>query len=278
VSQTSTTWHALALILLTGPAGRGQEVVPPETRAIISKLKDEAKSKSAATRASAYKSMGELGPSGFALRRALCDGMLDAALSVRTAAADALKKVDEPLYKDATAVYIDKDVARVARVAAQQGRAEPLVPLILPMVQQFNPAASQSILSSTPADQSLAIRRARANLATCMRTLVAIAPDDEVVNKAVISMLANAQPDNRAVAVELVGRVKNRKLALPILMAMAGSQREPEETRAKAVSLLPVVSDENTRPAARKAAEAVRLDSSRAVREAAEAALRRLGE
>ncbi|MBN9518510.1 hypothetical protein J0H58_08325 [bacterium] len=268
----------LVVSLFVAAPLRGQDDLPPETKAVISKLKDEAKNKSASTRASAYKSMGELGTSGASLRRALCDGMLDPAVTVRTAAADALKKIDAPLYKSAMAIYIDKDMQAVAKAANSGSRAEPLVPLILPIVAQFSPMASQPITASTRQEQLAAINLARANLETSLRTLVAIAPDDELVNKGVISMLTNTQAGNRAVAVDLVGRVKNRKLALPTLVALAGNAREPDATRVKAVLLLPEVCDENTRPRARRTVEAVRLDSSRTVREAAETALRRLGE
>ncbi len=269
---------ALVVTLFVGAAPlRGQDDLPPETKAIISKLRDESKSKSPATRASAYKSMGELGTSGKSLRRALCDGMLDPAVSVRTAAADALKKIDEPLYKSAMAIYIDKDMRAVEGAANSGSRAEPLASLILPMVAQLSPIASQPITASTPPKQEAAIHRARANLGTSLRTLVAIAPDDELVNKGVLSMLTNGQAENRAVAVELVGRVKNRKLALPALIALSRAH-EPEKTRVAAIRLLPTVCDENTRTRARQAAEAVRLDSNRAVREAAEAALRQFGE
>ncbi len=275
---TPTTRYALAVALLIGSAAvRGQDDLPPETKALISKLKDEAKNKTPATRASAYKSMGELGSSGYTLRRTLVQGMLDPAVPARTAAADALKKIDEPLYKDATAIYIDKDMDRVARVADQRSRAEPLVPLILPMLQFLNPLASQPEDRRSPY-KSAAYASVRDHLADCLRTLAAIGPDDELVNKGVLLTLVNPQAENRAVAVDLVAGLKNRKLGLQPLMALANSPREPDATRVKAVRLLPQVSDENTRVVARKVTEGLRFDSSPTVREAAEAALRRFGE
>lgn len=272
---TITSGFAVLALATAAPGRQPADDLSPETKALVTKLKEDVRNRSAATRTAGYKSMGDLGKYGHVVRRTLCEGMLDPIIGVRTAAADALKQIDEPLYKDATVIYIEKDVDRVEMVARQRGQAEPLVPLIMPMVVKLGPAASLPNPQPCPFER---FQLAHVSLARCVRTLVAIAPDDELVNKTVLTMLTNAKEENRAVAVDLVEPLKNRKLAVTPLIALAGSLRELEGTRAKAILLLPVVADENTRAKARKAAEAVRFDEKRLVREAAEAALKQFGD
>lgn len=233
----------------------------PETKALIAKLREDMKSKTVATRVTAYKSMGEFGDKAKSQRRALCEGMLDTNQTVRTAAADALKKVDEPMYKLAIGVLIDKNNRDIVAIGKLGAAGEPLTPLVLSYATSAVPVASMKSLDSTH-------ERARDALRVCIDTLAAVAPEDEGVNKAVIAMLGNPHPELRAHALKHIAALKNKKQALKGALALAGSLTERATVRADAVKLLPLLVDENTGPATKKALETLRFDNSEAVREA----------
>lgn len=233
----------------------------PETKALIAKLREDMKSKTVATRVAAYKSVGELGEKGKSQRRALCEGMLDANPKVRTAAADSLKQIDEPMYKLALGVVIDKDTKDVVAIGKLGTAGEPLTPILLNYATSVVPVASMKVLS-------LEAQRARATLYACISSLVAIAPEDEGVNKAVVAMLGNPHPDLRAHALKHIAALKNKKQALKGVLALAGSSVDESAVRAAAVTLLPQLVDENTGPPTKKALETLRFDTSEAVREA----------
>ncbi len=98
----SASWRSIvvrSVVLVCGlafalptQARTAEDELPPETKALITKLKDEMKSKTVKIRVSAYTAMGELGEKAKSERRTLCMGMLDGNPLVQTAAADALKK------------------------------------------------------------------------------------------------------------------------------------------------------------------------------------------
>lgn len=256
------------LALLLGRAA-GADEDPPEVRAIASKLKDDLKSKTAGVRASAYKAMGELGDKGRSLRRTMCEGMLDKNDAVKTAAADALKQVDPDMAKLALGIYINRDIRAVAEAGDLGEKGEPLTPLVFALATSYSPMASAPGLTFEQ-------REARRHLIICVNALVAIAPADLAVNKAVITMLSNPVPDLRAGAVGKVTLLKNRKAALPALLNLAASPAEPVPTRVTALTSVPDCVDENTREAARKRVEALRFDQQPLVRDAVDNVLKKL--
>lgn len=233
----------------------------PETKALIAKLREDMKSKTVATRVAAYKSMGELGEKAKSQRRALCEGMLDTNPKVRTAAADSLKQIDEPMYKLALGIVIDRDDKDIRATGKLGAAGEPLTPIILSYATSVVPTASV---------KSFAFQheRARDVLRICIDTLVSIAPEDEGVNKAVLALLGNPHPDLRAHALKHIAALKNKKQALKGVLTIAGSSTDEPAVRAAAVTLLPQLVDENTGPPTKKALETLRFDTSEAVREA----------
>ena len=237
----------------------------PEVKALISKFKDDAKSKTSATRASAYKAIGELGSEGKNVRRSVSEGMLDPTAKVRIAAADALKKIDENIYNLATAIVINKDVYKIQEVRAMADEGEPLTSLILNYASTVAPTAS--LLAIGPRNFE-----ARRDMTICIETLTAIAPDDLEVNKAVVNMLKNPNPEMRSLAVNNVKLIKNRKLALSNLLWIAQST-DAAAVRVKAITLVIEVMDENTSPPALKIIEGLRFDREVTVREVVEKVL-----
>lgn len=241
----------------------------PEVKALVAKLREDMKSKSVPTRVAAYKAMGELGEKAKWQRRALCEGMLDSNIKVRTTAADALKSVDEPIYKLATGILINKDAGDIAEAGKLKEHAEPLAPIILAYATSLVPTASLE-------PGNFANLQARASMTRCVVALAATAPEDEGVNKAIIAMLGNQSPTLRALALDHVAPLKNKKQALKGVVAIASATKDASRVRAQAVRLLPSLVDENTGPATKKAIEALRFDTDEAVREAVAKALTEL--
>lgn len=238
-----------------------EDDLPPETKALIAKLRDDMKSKTVATRVTAYKSMGELGEKAKTQRRALCEGLLDANAMVRAAAADALKKVDVPLHKLALGIIIDRDRKDVVAAGKLGTEGEPLAPIILAYTASLIPLASSPKLASEN-------ENARDTVQLCVHALVSIAPQDTGVNQAIITLLANPSPVLRRAALDCVPPLKNKKLALKNVLAIAGATGEMLRDRLRAVELIPTLVDENTGPMAKKALETLRFDKEEKVREA----------
>lgn len=247
--------------MVAGVASAAADELAPETKALIAKFREDMKSKTVSTRVAAYKGMGELGDKAQSQRRALCEGMLDPNLKVRVAAADALKMVDSKMHKLALGVVIDKDNRDIIDIGQLGAAGEPLAPLVLSYATSIVPVAS----SNLETDRCVEARRA---LFVCISTLVAIAPEDDKVNKAVIVMLGNMNPKLRAHALKHVAPLRNRKQALGGVLALARSMTEPASVRVLAVNLLPLLVDENTGPPTKKALDKLRFDNSEGVREA----------
>ena len=240
-----------------------------EVKVLIAKFKEDLKSKTPATRASAYKTIAELGDKAKSERRTMCEGLMDVAPIVRTAAADCLKKVDENTYKLAMAVMIDKDIETILDMKKLGTAAAPIAPILLKFAGDHSPVASRQDATST-------VQASRRMLTACVNTLVAIAPEDVMVNQAVIRMLGNPVPELRDVAVGNVSALKNKKLALTGLLTVAGNPQDFAGTRVKALSIIPDLVDENTSAPSKKALEKIRFDDVRAVREAVEDAMKKI--
>jgi hypothetical protein len=113
-------------------------------------------------------------------------------------------------------------------------------------------------------------------LVSCANALAAIAPEDEKANEALLSMLNSPIPSLRGVALNNVASIKGRKMALPSVINIATSSREITGNRIKAVKLLPSIVDENTKKKTAKALESIRFDGEPSIRDAVDAALKKL--
>jgi hypothetical protein len=257
-------------LALTGTANlrADEEELSPELKAFVSRFNDDIKSRTPAVRLSAYKSLGELGEKGRSLRRSLCQGMLDSSQGVRVAAADSLKKIDPEMGRIALGIAIDKNINQVGAAKELREKGEPLTPLILHFANSLTPVAGSG--------NSFQAQEAQGKFCVCMEAAVAVGPKDPAVNKAVVAMLGNAVPRVRQCAVNQVEFLHNRKLALSAVLQLASNFREQPGTRVKAVQVVPLLVDENSKEKARKAIEALRFDEHAAVRDAVDTALKKL--
>ncbi|MFY7953323.1 MAG: HEAT repeat domain-containing protein [Armatimonadaceae bacterium] len=261
----------VSLSLLCFPArGWADDEVSPETKALLSKLHDDMKSKTPKVRAAAYTAVGELGEKATGERRVLCEGLLDPSPAVQTAAADALKKVDEPLSKVALDLIINKTIPTSKWVTDNPKQAKALIPLLVALAAKEAPTATKQD------DFSTEVRIARGQLSTAVKRMVAADPEDPVVNQSVLSMLGNPIAELRATALSQVPAVKNKKLALKQTLGIAANPKETVETRIFALNALPELVDENTRAAVYKSVEGVRFDENAKVRDAVSEALTKL--
>jgi hypothetical protein len=255
-------------VLIPAPANAKDEL-PPEVNALITKLREDMKSNTLATRVAAYKALGDLSEKAKGQRRAFCEGMLDPNAMVRIAAADGLKKVDESVYKLALGIIINKDSMDVVAAGNLRADAEPLVPILFAYGTSLAPLASKE--PGGPKEG-----QARDRLIQCVNAMVAIAPEDEGVNKAVINLLVNPSVRLRATALSHVPALKNKKLALQNVLMIAANLRDDPANRTKAVRLVPDLVDDNSSPVAMKALDALRFDDQKSVREAVAASLAKL--
>jgi hypothetical protein len=254
---------------LSHATAEAEDEVTPELKALLTKLLEDAKSRTVATRVGAYKALGDLGEKAKSVRRVFCQGMLDPNQTVRVAAADGLKKVDETIYKLALGILINRDPKDVVAAGKLGAVAEPLVPLLVPYAVSLAPMAS---VEPGNRDQ----QEAREKLMQCVSSMVAIAPDDLEVNRSVITLLANPAQTLRGKALEHVSKLHHKKLALQNVMAIAVNGKNRAANRVAAVNLAPELVDENTTPGVRKSLESLRFDSDPKVRDAVAAALAKL--
>lgn len=260
----------LSLVLLCATTlvfqSKADDEPSPELKALITKFRQDLKSKTPQVRASAYATVAELGDKAKSERRAMCEGMLDNAPIVRTAAADCLKKIDEQTYKVAIALAINKDSETIGEAQKLGKEGAPLIPLILKIAGDISPAASNA------KNKSLG---AQAKLRHCVYALCAIDPDDTSVNQAVLRMLSNPVPEMRSAAVDNISKLKNKKLGLNGLATIAASTQDAISTRTYAIGMMPELTDVNTEASAKKVLESLRFDKEPKVREAVESALKK---
>src|SRR5262245_21640078 len=234
-----------AAIGISSANGQPAQADDPTIKALLSRLQDDTKpQKTAIVRAAAYKSMGELGDKGMSARRLLCQGMLDPNKNVAATAADSLKKIDEKMYKLATGIFINGDVGSVKEAGKMKAAAEPLTPLVMAYAMRVSPLANKrtsveggdltdpSIESSASANEKdRTILSHRQILIACARTLAAIAPEDDQVNAAILNMLTSLVPSLRETALEVLTRLKSKKLALSRVLNIATNGKERATNR-----------------------------------------------
>ena len=133
---------------------------------------------------------------------------------VRTATADAFKKVDEELYNLGVRIYIDQDNDSILQVVKLGERAEPLTPLIVALASAEAPKASRK----DPIAENLVI--------SCTPAMTAAAPADPIVNQRIINMLTNPNPDLRNAALQALPQLENRKIGLKATATLMLNARE----------------------------------------------------
>jgi len=273
--------------------------LPPEVKAQIklhtTMLRD---SKKSAERAKAAEALGALGASGMTARRNLCQAMMDSAPSVRIAAVDALKKIDEPTYKLATAIFINRDVSAILQARAQGVGAEPLTPLILKMASgALNSITALSPnLTAPPTDRDNPTAQQMVSAdrlyRDCISTLSEICKSDSTANKLIIGCLtyqiqvsrsANASTRNewnsssagtRQLAIQSIRKMANVKQALKPLLYIASA--DSSGNRIAAIEVLTEIADTDNKAAIKKTFEAHRFDNDASIRQAIDAALSKL--
>ena len=263
----SVGWIFVILI----PAGVASAQDSPETKAILKGFTTDLKSKKPEDRHKAAQAIGELGPKGKSACRPLCEAMLDGNVKVRTAAADALKKVDKDLAELAVAMYVNYSMDAVAKTGALGAAGEPLCPLVWTLASRIS--------TTTPVTREEFAANAQ-KLIECLRVLAKIAPADPSANSMIISAISLMQTqgidkshgsDVRAVAAELIRSMKHKKQALkPLLFAAVG---DTETIRIAAIESLAGIHDADNGAIIVKTLEDMRFDTSIPVRKAAESAL-----
>jgi len=239
-----------------------------ETKAILKVLLTDLKSKKADDRIKGAQAIGELGAKGKSACRPLCEAMLDTHVKVRTAAADALKQVDNDLAELAVAIYINADIKAVQKATAMGADAEALCPLIYVFANQINGGIIK--YDSIPARASPI---ATVHLRTCLEALCRVAPDDPKVNAMIISAISLRQSPSvlaedsakiRNEAIILIRELKNKKQALkPLLFAAAN---DTDIVRSNAIVSLGAIYDADNDKIITKALEAMRFDKSESIR------------
>jgi hypothetical protein len=237
----------------------------PETKALISRLVDESKSKSVSVRVSAFKSMGELRDRGASVRRRVVEGMLDPDVKVRREAADALAKIDPAMHKLAISIQLERSQQALAAARNRGEESDPLIPLIRVMASSYVPELSKGLPDSR--------QIARKNLVACIESLAIIGKSDPVVSDTIMSLLANSTKDSElcGVAMQNVVKLKSKRLAAPTIFAIAEGKRPGPQMLA--VKLLPEIVDENNVERAQKLCASLRFDPSPTVRATADQTL-----
>lgn len=277
------------LLLASGIVFAEEPDPPPDVKAQI-KLHTTTlhTSKKSAERAKAAAALGALGAPGKLACRDLCQAMMDSSPAVRTAAADALQKIDEPLYKLATAIFINVDVKVIMEVQKEGAKAEPLTPLILKV-------AGNSLLpvpSMAGRGDGNGISQCVKIYRECIVALSEIATSDPGANKLLIGsinfqlplqaapnkdfqkLLQNESWGVRALAIRCVVKMANVKQAFKQLSIVASS--DVSKNRIAAIALLAEIVDNDNKATIKKTLEAIRFDADPNVRQAVDAALKKL--
>jgi hypothetical protein len=241
-------------------------------------------SKKSAERAKAAEALGALGGSGMSARRDLCQSMMDSAPSVRKAAADALRKIDEPMYKLATAIFINVDVNAIENARLLGQNAEPLTPLILKVGS--NTLTTMQALAAKLDDFSTSSNTQL--YSACISVLSEIAASDPAANKFVIGALSfqlptiprapphykRDAPALRLRAIKSVRKMANVKQALKPLQTIVNS--DISQNRIAATDLLVEIADNDNKAAIKKTLEAQRFNEDANFRQAVDAAIKQL--
>ena len=179
-------------------------------------------------------------------------------MAVRTAAADALKKIDEQLHELAVSILVNNNIGAVATAAKLENDGEPLVPAILHLAK---------LLSQQVTTRSYAANQEAFSLT--LTALVRIDKADKAVNKLVLDCISpkNRNPYARLRAVTLVTDIKDGKKGLSDLLLLA--KTDQQAIRLKAIEALVAIADETNNEKIAKTLEGMRYDLDPAIRKAA---------
>jgi hypothetical protein len=245
--------------------------IPAEVRAKIRLHTTTLKtSKSAKDRQRAALELGELGSAASPARRDLCNAMMDSSRNVATAAADSLRKIDEGMYKLATAILLNGDMDAVKRAEQLGPSAEPLTPLILNLARKkLNDPIGGPGLGGARGLNSIHFDR-------CLAALFVIAANDPAVNRFEIAALSPQSPGTHSIALKYVRKCTDVKQAIKPLISIANGN--DVRNQIEAISILAEIADVSNMADIRKALEKLRLTKDAKVRAAVERALEKLNE
>jgi hypothetical protein len=165
----------------------------------------------------------------------------------------------------------DQDVLldTLQRIQSLGPDGEPLVPIVARHLSLWK-------LQLPPNGQQFApLHRAEHNMAACVKTLAAIAPDDLHVNDLVIGLLRNSNLAARHAALQVVPVLKHAREAFGSLKPLA-KPGFPEPVRLAAIEALVSIADKDNDVFISKFLAKMRYDRSPAVRQAVETAVESL--
>jgi hypothetical protein len=243
-------------------AGINEDRLEGEVAQLVKKLRN----KNPSERIKAAEALGDMGPDADRAREALCIAMTDARTAVRNAAASALAKIDPDLQKPALALLVDKELANCQQalraLAALGERGKPARSIVLAFPDRIQDASVRN-------NQAVLI----------IQTLMAIAPEDKRVFRLLASYLRSedASTDHllhiKLEAAKALPRTPFKKEAVRVLMQVFRSENDERLREASAQGLGEIGPDAKD---AVKTLEAARFDPSARVREAVEAALKKI--
>ena len=242
--------------------------LPPETKVLFNKLAKDAQSKMAATRHTAYESIGEFGEKGAPLLRVLGNGILDPDPKIVVAVLDAMKKVDPEVYQQAIQIIVEKNATVAARWALENPKGKCFISFFA--VDFFAPKNSKKIPTFITAD-----------------LITKYEPEDPVAERAIGMLLtykfnngkkntdtsffqgAAESSDPIALGLKFLPRLPNKKAAIPNLMAISAleSSKSLNKNRLEAFRLLAEFKDESNARKIENHFSSFRFDKNDAVRD-----------
>ena len=250
--------------------------LPPETKVLFNKLAKDAQSKVAATRHTAYESIGEFGEKGVPLLRVLGNGILDPDPKVVVAVLDSMKKVDPEVYQQAIQIVVEKNATGAARWALENPKGKCFISFFA--VDFFATKKPKKIPTFITAD-----------------LITKYEPEDPVAERA-IGMLLTYKFNNGkkstdtsfflgdsggwdpvALGLKLLPRLPNKKAAIPNLMAISSVDSPKSLNRLEAFRLLAEFKDESNARKIENHFLSFRFDKNDAVREFVENNINKTG-
>ena len=238
----------------------------PETKVLFNQLAKDAQSKMAATRHTAYESIGEFGEKGAPLLRVLGNGILDPDPKIVVAVLDAMKKVDPEVYQQAIQIVVEKNATGAARWALENPKGKCFISFFA--VDFFTLKNSKKIPTFITAD-----------------LITKYEPEDPVAERAIGMLLtykyntgkkstdtsfflgASGGWDPVALGLKLLPRLPNKKAAIPNLMAISSFDSPKSLNRLEAFKLLAEFKDESNARKIENHFSSFRFDKNDAVRD-----------
>jgi HEAT repeat protein len=217
----------------------------------------------ASERIKAAQVLGELGAQGMPVRIALCQVMLDKDVTVREAAADALKKIDPKMQFLAVAVLTDESLRErkelLQKIKKLEDDGAPLSPLI----------AHFTVRCKEVGDD--------AGLIEHLAVLSTIGKNELTVCRLTATALDHRNAEVRLVALKALPRMKHGKLFVErITRFLSKNSTETPEIRIAAIEALSELADQSTEEILAEAIAGQRYHKDERVRKAVEVGLNKI--